>query len=83
MAHSPYTLSPQTDQVQRTKKSNLTEQELKVLTFMADGYSNTQIAESLFISENTVKTHISRIFAKLEAKRRTEAVKIGRDLKII
>ncbi len=64
-------------------KSDLSKQEHKVLMLMADGLSNIEIAKSLFISENTVKTHVSRVLGKLNAKRRTEAVKIGRDLEII
>lgn len=64
-------------------KTKLSKQEYKVLTLMADGQSNVQIADNLFISESTVKTHVSRILTKLKAKRRTEAIKIGRDLRII
>ena len=50
---------------------------------MAQGLSNMEIAEGLFISENTVKSHVSKILIKLNAKRRTQAVRIGRDLNII
>ena len=50
---------------------------------MTDGLSNNEIAEHLFISESTVKTHVSNILAKLNAKRRTEAIKIGRELNIV
>ncbi len=64
-------------------KTNLSKQEYKVLNLMADGFSNNGIAESLFISENTVKTHVSKILIKLGAKRRTEAIKVGRDMNII
>ena len=64
-------------------KTNLSKQEYKVLNLMANGFSNSGIAENLFISENTVKTHVSKILVKLNAKRRTEAIKIGRDLNII
>jgi len=65
------------------KKSSLTKQEHRVLLLIADGLSNSEIAEKLFISESTVKTHVSNVLSKLNAKRRTEAVKIGRDLSII
>ncbi len=68
---------------QRLKKLKISKQEHKVLGLMSEGLSNIEIADSLFISENTVKTHVSKILAKLNAKRRTEAVKIGRDLNII
>lgn len=64
-------------------KSGLSRQEQKVLVLMNDGLSNNDIAEQLFIAESTVKTHVSNILSKLNAKRRTEAVKIGRDLNII
>ncbi len=74
--------------IQRTKprlrkKSNLSKQEHKVLILMTDGLSNNEIADRLFISESTVKTHVSHILSKLKAKRRTEAVKIGRDLDLV
>ncbi|WP_353777716.1 LuxR C-terminal-related transcriptional regulator [Winogradskyella sp. 3972H.M.0a.05] len=69
--------------LERLKELNISKQEHKVLGLMSDGLSNSQIAETLFITENTVKTHVSKILSKLNAKRRTEAVKIGRDLNII
>ena len=65
------------------EKSNLTNQEHKVLILITEGMSNLQIAQKLYISESTVKTHVHHIFRKLNAKRRTEAIKIGRELKII
>ncbi|MEK6154068.1 LuxR C-terminal-related transcriptional regulator [Flavobacteriaceae bacterium 3-367] len=65
------------------QQSYLTKQEHKVLVLMNDGLSNNEIAGRLFIAESTVKTHVSNILLKLKAKRRTEAVKIGRDLHII
>ncbi len=65
------------------RKSNLSKQELRVLNLINEGYSNNEIAEQLFISESTVKTHVSNILSKLKAKRRTEAIKIGKDLEII
>lgn len=64
-------------------QSSLSEQELRVLHLLSDGRSNKEIAEELYIAETTVKTHVSRILAKLDARRRTEAVKIGRELQII
>jgi ATP/maltotriose-dependent transcriptional regulator MalT len=45
--------------------------------------SNREIAEKLFVSENTVKTHSSRLFDKLGAKRRTQAVQMGKELGLI
>jgi len=65
------------------RKSSLSRQQQKVLHLMAEGLSNKEIAKQLFIAETTVKTHVSKILIKLDAKRRTEAVKIGRELEII
>ncbi len=56
----------------------LTPRELEVLGLMAGGLSNKQMAERLFVSENTIKTHCSRVFDKLGAGRRTQAVQIGK-----
>ncbi|HYF91674.1 MAG TPA: response regulator transcription factor [Symbiobacteriaceae bacterium] len=52
----------------------LTERELEILQFMARGAANKEIAAALYISENTVKTHISNLFQKLDVRDRTEAV---------
>lgn len=52
----------------------LTERELEILGLMARGAANKEIAAALFISENTVKTHISNLFQKLDVRDRTEAV---------
>ncbi len=65
------------------RKSSLSGQELRVLHLMSNGLSNKEIGEKLFIAETTVKSHVSKILVKLDAKRRTEAIKIGRDLEII
>lgn len=62
---------------------NLSKRELEVLQLMADGLSNQQIAEKLFVSLNTIKTHCSNLFVKLEVQRRTQAVETGRKLSII
>jgi len=61
----------------------LSRRELEVLQLMAEGFSNLQIADKLFISLNTVKTHSSKIFEKLEVQRRTQAVEMARKLRII
>ena len=65
------------------RKSSLTDKELEVLHLMSDGLSNKEIGSELFIAETTVKSHVSNILSKLDAKRRTEAIKIGKELKII
>ena len=61
----------------------ITARELEVLGLIAQGLSNREIAGKLYVSENTVKTHSSRIFEKLGAKRRTQAVQLGKELGLI
>jgi len=65
------------------KQLGITKRELEILELIAQGMSNREIAEKLFVSENTVKTHSSRIFDKLSAKRRTQAVQIGKEIGLI
>ena len=65
------------------KKTGLTQREHEVLVKMAEGLSNLEIGQQLFLSENTVKTHVSSILFKLEAKRRAQAIQIARQLRII
>jgi two-component system, NarL family, response regulator LiaR len=64
-------------------KLNLSKREMDVLNLMATGLSNEEIAGKLFISLNTVKTHSSNIFFKLDVKRRTQAVEKAKRLNII
>jgi NarL family two-component system response regulator LiaR len=61
----------------------VTPRELEILELIAQGLSNREIAEKLFVSENTVKTHSSRVFDKLGAKRRTQAVQLGKQRGLI
>jgi DNA-binding CsgD family transcriptional regulator len=61
----------------------ITRRELEILELISQGLSNREIAEHLFVSENTVKTHSSRLFDKLSAKRRTQAVQIGKEIGLI
>src|SRR5208282_1017322 len=56
------------------ERLRITRRELEILGLVARGLSNREIGETLFVSENTVKTHCSRAFDKLGARRRTEAV---------
>src|SRR5262249_35494714 len=62
----------------RVRELQLTPRELEILGLIAQGLSNREIAERVFVSENTVKTHASRVFDKLGARRRTEAVQLGK-----
>jgi NarL family two-component system response regulator LiaR len=67
------------------KRENLgiTRRELEILELVAQGLSNREIAGKLFVSENTVKTHCSRAFDKLGAKRRTQAVQLGKEFGLL
>ena len=68
---------------QRLKDLGITKRELEILELIAQGMSNREIAEKLFVSENTVKTHSSRIFDKLGAKRRTQAVQLAKEMRLL
>jgi DNA-binding CsgD family transcriptional regulator len=61
----------------------ITARELEILSLVARGLSNREIATQLFVSENTVKTHCSRAFDKLGAARRTQAVQLGKELGLL
>ena len=61
----------------------ITPRELEILELIAAGLSTKEIAERVFVSENTVKTHSSRLFDKLGAKRRTQAVQLGKERRLI
>ncbi len=61
----------------------LTRRELEILELVAQGLSNREIASRLYVSENTVKTHCARAFDKLGARRRTQAVRLSKQLGLI
>ena len=67
----------------KIKALDISDREYEVLGKIAEGLSNKEIAESLFLSESTIKTHVSNLLVKLDAKRRTEAVKKARTLNIL
>jgi NarL family two-component system response regulator LiaR len=67
----------------RQQTLGITARELEILTLVARGLSNREIATQLFVSENTVKTHCSRAFDKLGAARRTQAVQRGKELGLL
>jgi NarL family two-component system response regulator LiaR len=56
----------------------ITEREMEILVLIAEGLSTREMAKRLYVSENTVKTHASRVFAKFGARRRTQAVQLGK-----
>ena len=77
-AARPFTLNET-----RLRELGITRRELEILELIAGGLSNREIAEKLFLSENTVKTHSSRLFDKLSARRRTQAVQLGKEFGLI
>lgn len=64
------------------EKLNLTPREYEVLQLMAKGHSNTEIAEALFLSLSTIKTHASNLFVKMDVSSRTKAIEKAKRLKI-
>ena len=78
LAAQPFALNEE-----RLRELGVTRRELEILELIAKGLSNREIADKLFVSENTVKTHSSRLFDKLSAKRRTQAVQVGKELGLI
>ena len=68
---------------QAAAQLGLSERELEVLAELAAGHANKEIAARLHVSPNTVKTHVARVFEKLEASRRTEAIRKARELGLV
>ena len=79
-AEAPVPFAPDTT---RQQTLGITARELEILTLVARGMSNREIATQLFVSENTVKTHCARAFDKLGAARRTQAVQRGKELGLL
>ena len=67
----------------KVESLGITPRELEILELIAQGLSNKEIAARVFVSENTVKTHSSRVFEKLGARRRTQAVQMGKEYRLI
>jgi DNA-binding CsgD family transcriptional regulator len=65
------------------QKLNLSTREYEVLQLLAQGYSNAEIAERLFVSLSTIKTHVSNLFVKMDVKSRTQAIEKAKRLNII
>ena len=65
------------------QKLGISKREYEVLQLIAQGLSNREISEKLFVSTNTVKTHSYNLFIKLSARRRTEAVKRAKELMLL
>jgi DNA-binding CsgD family transcriptional regulator len=79
----PAAVAPFAVNQERVKDLGITKRELEILELIAQGLTNREIADKLFVSENTVKTHSSRLFDKLSARRRTQAVQIGKAMGLI
>ena len=77
------TLEPFAPNTAQQQTLGITARELEILTLVARGFSNREIATQLFVSENTVKTHCARAFDKLGAARRTQAVRRGKELGLL
>ena len=69
--------------IQALKYLGISDREYEVLELLAQGQSNKEIAESLFVSGNTVKTHLAHLYEKLEVSRRTQAIQKARSLNMI
>ena len=67
----------------KVEELGITPREMEILEAMAAGFSNREIGERLFVSENTVKTHAARLFMKLSASRRTQAVQRAKEAGLI
>ena len=67
----------------KIKDLEITSREYQVLQCISEGLSNKEIGEKLFLSESTIKTHVSNLLLKLNAKRRTQAIQIAKTYKII
>jgi NarL family two-component system response regulator LiaR len=74
----PFTVDPA-----RLEQLGITRREHEILQLVASGLSTREIAERLFVSENTVKTHAARLFDKLSARRRTQAVQLAKEAGLI
>lgn len=69
--------------IQEIERLNISKRELEVLQGMANGLSNQEIANQLFVSLATIKSHASNIFEKLEVKRRTQAIEKAKKIQVI
>lgn len=79
----PASAGPFVPDTAKIESLGITPRELEVLQLIAEGLSNKEMAERLFVSENTVKTHTSRVFDKLGASRRTQAVQLAKSQGLI
>jgi len=76
-------IAPTTIDEKRLEKLGLSKREYEILQLINDGLSNQQIADKLYVSENTIKKHVSSLFLKMDVERRTEAVRKAKEMRII
>ena len=69
--------------LERIKSLGISDREYEVLLQLSKGLSNKEIAKALFVSESTIKTHVSNLFVKLDAKRRTQAIQKAKEFHIL
>ncbi|HPF10459.1 MAG TPA: LuxR C-terminal-related transcriptional regulator [Flavobacteriaceae bacterium] len=74
---------PSTIDHHKIENLGISKREYEILQKISEGLSNKEIGARLFVSEHTVKTHVSNLFQKLEVKRRTQAVQKAKELNII
>ncbi|WP_299116036.1 response regulator transcription factor [uncultured Winogradskyella sp.] len=82
-AQKPSHVPKQEIDFKKIEELGLSKREYEVLKEIALGLSNQEIAEKLFVSESTIKTHVSNLLVKLDAKRRTQAIQVSKSLNII
>lgn len=80
--HKPVSPTTEIDH-QKSEELDISSREYEVLQEIASGLSKKEIADKLFLSESTIKTHVSNLLVKLNAKRRTQAVQIAQELNIL
>ena len=68
---------------EKVRQLGLSQREMEVLMLMAEGYSNQEIADKLYVSLSTVKSHASNLYSKLDVRRRTQAVSKAQELGIL
>jgi len=68
---------------QKIEGLGISKREYEVLVQISKGFSNKEIADVLFLSESTIKTHVSNLLVKLDSKRRTQAIQKAKDLHIL
>ncbi len=77
------TSNPKEIDHKKIKALEITSREYEVLQAISEGLSNKEIADKLFLSESTIKTHVSNLLVKLNAKRRTQAIQVAKRYEIL